>query len=232
MNTTVQPPRKIRSFVRREGRLTSGQARALDRYWQTYGVELTQEPIDLAGLFGRTAPCIIEIGFGMGEALTSLATVKPEYNFIGIEVYRPGVGALLKRAAELKLTNLRVFCADAVEVLQQAIPDASLHGVHIFFPDPWPKKRHHKRRLIQPEFVSLLTNKLAVNGYLHLATDWEPYAQQMLCVLSAEPRLQNKAGAQQFIPRPDYRPLTKFEQRGKRLGHSVWDLEFVKVTNI
>jgi tRNA (guanine-N7-)-methyltransferase len=181
--------------------------------------------LDLAATFGRTAPCVLEIGFGMGQATAQIAAALPGTDFIGIEVHPPGVGGLLKLIGEQQLTNLRLIRHDAVEVLDEMIAPASLAGVHIFFPDPWHKKRHHKRRLIQPAFVSALVTKLAPGGRLHCATDWQPYAEQMLEVLSAEPALVNCAGSG-YAPRPDYRPLTKFEARGLQLGHGVWDLVF------
>ena len=182
--------------------------------------------LDADAVFGRRAPTILEIGFGMGDATAHIAALLPEHDFIGCEVHEPGVGALLKRIGEQGLTNLRIVQHDAVQVLEHMIAPASLAGIHIFFPDPWHKKRHHKRRLIQPAFVAQLASRLAPGGYLHCATDWEPYAQQMLAVLSAEPALLNTA--QGYAPKPAYRPLTKFENRGLRLGHGVWDLVFTR----
>ncbi|AKJ28325.1 tRNA (guanine-N7)-methyltransferase [Caldimonas brevitalea] len=210
----------------RAGRTTEGQARALADLGPRYILPYQAAPLDVAAAFGRTAPTVFEIGFGMGEATAHIASVRPGDNFIGCEVHEPGVGALLKRIGEQGLTNLRIVRHDAVEALEQMITPGSLAGVHVFFPDPWHKKRHHKRRLIQPPFVALLASRLAPGGYLHCATDWEPYAQQMLEVLSAEPALRNTAEG--YAPKPDYRPLTKFENRGLKLGHGVWDLVFVK----
>jgi tRNA (guanine-N7-)-methyltransferase len=183
-------------------------------------------PVDCAALFGRRAPLVVEIGFGMGDATARIAQTRPDTDFVGIEVHTPGIGALLKRIGELDLANVRIVQHDAVDVLQHMVAPASLEGVHVFFPDPWHKKRHHKRRLIQPEFVSLLASRLAPDGIVHCATDWQPYAEQMLAVLSAEPLLANTAAS--YAPRPDYRPPTKFEQRGLRLGHGVWDLVFAR----
>jgi tRNA (guanine-N7-)-methyltransferase len=224
----VEHPRAIRSYVKRGGRTTEAQARALETLGPRFLLPFRQEPLDYAAVFGRTAPVVLEIGFGMGEASAHIAGVLPDHDFIGCEVHEPGVGALLKRIGEQGLTNMRLIQHDAVEVLEHMIPPASLAGVHIFFPDPWHKKRHHKRRLIQPPFVARLVTRLAPGGYLHCATDWEPYAQQMLEVLSAEPALRNSVEAGGYAPRPAYRPLTKFENRGLRLGHGVWDLVFIR----
>lgn len=219
-------PRTIRSYVMRAGRTTEGQARALSELGPRFVLPFAQQPLDLAAAFGRTAPVVFEIGFGMGDATAKIAQTLPDTDFIGCEVHEPGVGALLKQIGERGLTNLRIVQHDAVEVLEHMIRPGSLAGVHIFFPDPWHKKRHHKRRLIQPPFVAKLVQHLAPGGYLHCATDWEPYAQQMLEVLSAEPTLENTA--QGYAEKPAYRPLTKFENRGLRLGHGVWDLVFRK----
>jgi len=183
-------------------------------------------PLDFDQVFGRQAPTVLEIGFGMGDATASIAQALPGTDFIGVEVHTPGVGALLKRIGELQLTNLRLLQHDAVEVLEHMIAPGSLAGVHVFFPDPWHKKKHNKRRLIQPAFVSQLAGRIAPGGYLHCATDWQPYAEQMLEVLSAEPLLHNTAAG--YAPKPDYRPLTKFENRGLKLGHGVWDLVYLK----
>lgn len=221
--------RKVRSFVKREGRLTKGQAAALERSWPTMGLTHDQGLLDLTAVFGRQAPTVLEIGFGMGKSLVAMAAAAPEKNFIGIEVHRPGVGACLMDAEEAGLTNLRVFEHDAVEVLEDCIADGSLSTVQIYFPDPWHKKRHHKRRLIQPEFVELLRRKLAIGGIIHLATDWENYAEHMLEVMSSAKHWHNLSQTNTFIPRPPERPLTKFEQRGERLGHGVWDLKFERV---
>ena len=225
-NQPEQPPhRPIRSFVLRQGRLTPAQQRALDEAMPHYGVAYAQQLLDLAAVFGRSDSAkIVEIGFGMGETTAAIAQAQPECDFLGIEVHTPGVGSLLKQAQAQGLENVRIVQHDAVEVLRNMIPDASLDGVHIFFPDPWHKKRHHKRRLVQAEFVGLLAQKLKPGGYLHMATDWQEYAEWALEVLRAEPRLQNTA--QDYAPRPAYRPLTKFERRGLRLGHGVWDLIF------
>ncbi|MCK5639246.1 MAG: tRNA (guanosine(46)-N7)-methyltransferase TrmB [Gammaproteobacteria bacterium] len=218
--------RRIRSFVRREGRLTPGQQRALDSLWPRYGVEASDEKLDLPVLFGREAPTILEIGFGNGESLAQIAEAHPEQNYLGIEVHRPGVGRLLQRVEEKGLTNLRVMCADAIEVLNHQIPDNSLAGVYLFFPDPWHKKRHHKRRQVQPEWAQLIRQKLKPGGILHMATDWEDYAVYMLEVMGQAEGYRNLSADGDYVPKPDCRPLTKFEQRGQRLGHGVWDLMF------
>jgi len=226
MTFAARPHRPIRSFVRREGRITKAQERALTELWPRYGVDAGDAPLDFRALFGRAAPVHVEIGFGNGDVLAAMAARHPEYDYLGIEVHRPGIGALLRRLEAAGLGNARVMRADAKEVLARNIPDAALSAVNIFFPDPWPKKRHHKRRLIQPEFAELVRRKLQPGGMLHLATDWRDYAEQMLDVLSQTPGFENTAGAGAFAPRPEERPLTKFEQRGKRLGHEVYDLSF------
>ena len=218
--------RQIRSFVLRQGRVTNAQRRACEELLPVYGMPFVPAPLDLDRLFGRSAPKILEIGFGMGETTAAIAQAHPENDYLGIEVHTPGVGSLLKQVAELNLKNVRVIQHDAVEVLQQMIAAAALEGVHLFFPDPWPKKRHHKRRLIQPTFVTLLATRMKSGAYLHAATDWEDYAQQMLQVLSAEPALENTTT--DFAQRPASRPETKFERRGVKLGHRVWDLVFRK----
>jgi len=223
---SVSHPRGIRSYVLRTGRTTTGQAKAIETLGPKYLVPYQPQPVDLPALFGRSAPTILEIGFGMGEATAHIAGLMPEKNFLCCEVHTPGVGALLKRIGDLGLTNIRIVQHDAVEVLDHMLAPDALAGVHIFFPDPWHKARHNKRRLLQPPFVAKLLARLQPGGYLHCATDWEPYAQQMLEVLSAEPTLRNTADT--FAPRPDYRPLTKFENRGIRLGHGVWDVVFTK----
>jgi len=192
----------------------------------SYSIPFEEKLLDLDSIFGRSAPTFLEIGFGMGETTAAIAKAHPEYNYIGVEVHTPGVGGLLKQIEELKLTNLRIIQHDVVGVLQHALPAGCLDGVHIFFPDPWPKKRHHKRRLIQQEFIALLCRHLKPGGYIHAATDWKDYAEQILGVLSSEPQLTNTAA--DYAPRPQYRPLTKFEQRGLRLGHGVWDMIFRK----
>lgn len=216
--------RPVRSFVLRQGRLSPAQARALEQWLPRLGLPYAPKPLDFATAFGRSAPTILEIGFGMGETTAHIAAQQPEKNFLGIEVHTPGVGALLKLAGELGLANLRVVQHDAVEVLRHMIAPDALAGVHVFFPDPWPKKRHHKRRLLQAGFVHLLAQRLAPGGYLHVATDWQDYAREILATLQAEPLLTNTAP--DYTPRPEYRPLTKFEQRGLALGHGVWDLLF------
>ena len=219
--------RRIRSFVRREGRLTKGQERALQELWPVMGVEYRDEMLDLNQLFGREAPVVLEIGFGMGKSLVEMAAAAPETNFIGIEVHRPGVGACLSSAQDAGITNLRLFCHDAVEVLGQMIPDQSIDTLQLFFPDPWHKARHHKRRIVQPAFVQMLRPKLKIGGVFHMATDWENYAEHMLEVMNAAEGFVNTVEGD-YAPRPDSRPLTKFEQRGHRLGHGVWDLLFAR----
>ncbi|MCS6764878.1 MAG: tRNA (guanosine(46)-N7)-methyltransferase TrmB [Candidatus Protistobacter heckmanni] len=219
--------RGVRSFVMRAGRTTSGQQKALENLGPQFILPFQSAPLDWEAAFGRVgAPRIAEIGFGMGETTAHIAALLPQKDFLGMEVHEPGVGALLKRIGEQELPNLRILRHDAVEVMRQMIASDSLDGVHVFFPDPWHKKRHHKRRLIQPEFVSLLASRLKPGGYLHCATDWQPYAEQMLEVLSGEPQLRNTAP--DYAPRRDYRPVTKFEKRGLRLGHGVWDLVFTR----
>ena len=218
--------RPIRSFVRREGRLTKGQQRALETLWPRYGVDNDGGVLDLPALFGRDNPKVLEIGFGNGSSLAQMAAAFPDNDYLGIEVHRPGVGALLLLMEEQGLSNIRVLCADAVEVIKRRIPDAALDRVQLFFPDPWHKTRHHKRRIVQADFVALIARKLKPGGVFHLATDWEDYARQMLAVMSAAPGFCNQAGDDQYAPRPETRPLTKFEQRGQRLGHGVWDLLF------
>ena len=216
----------IRSFVLRQGRVSNAQQRYYEDMMPKIGVPYAAARLDLDAVFGRSAPKILEIGCGMGETSAAIAAAHPENDYLGLEVHTPGVGSLCKLIAEGDLANLRVCQHDAVEVLRDMISDDSLSGVHIFFPDPWPKARHHKRRLIQSPLVAMLAAKLKPGGYIHCATDWENYAEQMLAVLTAEPALENTAAG--FAPRPDYRPLTKFEQRGLRLGHGVWDLVFRK----
>ncbi len=217
----------IRSFVVRAGRMGPGQARALATLAPRWVVPFRPTPIDFAALFGRVAPVVVEIGFGMGQATAAMAAARRDVDFIGIEVHPPGVGALLQRIDEAALANVRIVQHDAVEVVESMIAPASLAGVHVFFPDPWPKKRHHKRRLMQPAFVRLLASRLAAGATLHCATDWEPYAEQMLAVLEAEPSLVNAAGAG-YAERPPARPLTRFEQRGIDRGHGVRDLVFAR----
>ena len=222
----VTPIRPIRSYVLRQGRVSNAQARAHHALLPVYGIHYTDQRLDLDAAFGRRAPKILEIGFGMGETTAAIAAAHPENDYLGIEVHTPGVGSLLKLIGERGLANLRLIQHDAVDVLRNMIPPASLDGAHIFFPDPWPKKRHHKRRLVQTDFVALLASRLKPGGYLHLATDWQEYAEQMLAVLCAEPQLENTAAG--YAARPDYRPQTKFETRGLKLGHGVWDIVFRK----
>ncbi len=218
------PRPAVRSYVVRPGRMGPGQQRALAEQGPHYLVPFAAQPLDLAQLFGRRAPVVLEIGFGMGDATAQVAAAQPDVDFIGVEVHPPGVGALLKRIGELRLGNLRIVQHDAVEVLQRMLQPGSLTAVHLWFPDPWHKTRHHKRRLVQTPLVRLLASRLAPGGTLHAATDWQPYAEQMLQVLVAEPMLVNTGAG--YVPKPDRRPLTKFEQRGLRLGHGVWDLVF------
>ncbi|MFT7227894.1 MAG: tRNA (guanine-N7-)-methyltransferase [Methylophilaceae bacterium] len=223
--------RKIRSFVLRQGRLTPAQERAFESTWPTFGLEYQKTPIDLNEIFGRTnaktdAKKVLEIGFGMGDATAKIAQTLPDHDLLAVEVHAPGVGALLKLIEEEDIDNIRIIQHDAVEVLNNMLADASLDGVHIFFPDPWHKKRHNKRRLIQSEFVKLLCSKLKVGAYLHVATDWGEYAEWVLDVLQAEPQLKNTA--ETYAEKPSYRPLTKFENRGIKLGHGVWDLVYLK----
>ncbi len=219
--------RRIRSFVLRQGRLTNGQARALEIGLPNFGVPYAPHALGLDALFGRdTSKKILEIGFGMGESTAKIAQTLPDYDFLAVEVHTPGVGSLLKLMLEQEIQNIRIIQHDAVEVLQNMLADNSLDGVHIFFPDPWHKKRHHKRRLIQAEFVKLLCRKLKVGAYIHVATDWQEYAEWVLEVLKSEPMLQNTAS--DFATKPSYRPLTKFENRGIKLGHGVWDMVFTR----
>jgi tRNA (guanine-N7-)-methyltransferase len=220
--------RRIRSFVLRQGRLTKGQERALEIGLPLFGIAYAEKLLDLNAVFNRTdSKKILEIGFGMGESTAKIAQTLPEHDFLAVEVHTPGVGSLLKLIQEQALTNICVIQHDVVEVLQHMIANASLDGVHIFFPDPWHKKRHHKRRLIQAEFVKLLCSKLKTGGYLHVATDWQEYAEWVLDVLNAELLLQNTVGS--YAEKPSYRPLTKFENRGIKLGHGVWDLVFTRI---
>jgi len=216
--------RPIRSFVLRQGRFSPAQRRAHEELLPRFGIAFAPAPLDLNSVFGRSAPKILEIGSGMGETTAAIAKTMPEFDFLAIEVHAPGVGSLLKHIAELGLANIRIAQHDAVEVVQHMIAPGTLAGIHIFFPDPWPKKRHHKRRLLQPALARALALRLAARGYLHVATDWEDYAAAILATLSAEPLLENTA--RDYAPRPSYRPLTKFERRGMRLGHGVWDIVF------
>lgn len=221
------PQRPIRSFVRREGRLTPGQQRAFTRGWPDWGIEYRPVPLDLGQVFGKAQPVFLEIGFGNGEALVEMAGRHPERHYLGIEVHRPGVGHLLLRLEETGCTNVRIIQHDAVEVLDRMLPDQSLAGVYLFFPDPWHKKRHHKRRILQPRLLDRLARVLIPGGLFHVATDWEDYARHMMTVLGKDAtRFENTAGPGRFATRPDERPQTKFEQRGRRLGHQVRDLIF------
>ncbi len=217
-------PKTIKSYVRRAGRTTTGQAKAFEDLGPRFLLNYRAEPLDATAAFGRNAPLILEIGFGMGEATAHIARVRPADNFLCCEVHEPGVGALLKRIGEQDISNIRILQHDAVEVIDHMLAPGSLDGIHIFFPDPWHKKKHNKRRLIQSPLVAKLAARLKPGGYLHCATDWQPYAQQMLEVLGQEPLLANTAEG--YAPQPDYRPLTKFENRGLRLGHGVWDIVF------
>ena len=216
------PP--IRSYVLRQGRFSPGQQRAFEDLMPRFGVAYEPRPLDLAAAFGRAAPTVAEIGFGMGETTARIAAEHPDTNYLCMEVHAPGVGSLLKQVEERALTNIRIVRHDAVEVLRDMVPESSLAGIHVFFPDPWPKKRHHKRRLVQPPFADLAASRLVPGGYIHVATDWQEYAEHVLAVLSATPGLANREDA--FAPRPASRPETKFERRGLKLGHGVWDIVF------
>jgi tRNA (guanine-N7-)-methyltransferase len=216
--------RGIKSYVLRQGRLTDAQARALQDYWPVYGIDYQPAQIDIIRIFGRTAPKILDIGTGMGASLIELAQQHPENDYLAIEVHRPGVGSLIRSAQQLGLTNIKVICHDAIDVLRQQIPVRSLDEVYLFFPDPWPKKRHHKRRLVSPLFLTLLKPKLKENARLFLATDWQDLAEHMLTVCDQDPDLLNIAGTGNYTPRPAWRPETKFETRGRKLDHGVWDL--------
>ena len=223
----VKHPQTIRSFVRRAGRTTTGQTKALQELGPKYIVPFTESAVDFDAIFGRHAPVIFEIGFGMGETTARIAQTRPDDNFFACEVHEPGVGALLKRIGDEGIENIRIVSHDAVEVLERMIPKNRLAGVHIYFPDPWHKKKHNKRRLIQPPFIAKLIQHIEPGGYLHCATDWAPYAEQMLDVLGAEPLLINDSQRPDgYADKPSYRPLTKFENRGLKLGHGVWDLVF------
>jgi tRNA (guanine-N7-)-methyltransferase len=219
--------RPIRSYVLRQGRITRAQERACAELLPRWGIPFAPRPLDLDAAFGRAAPRILEIGFGMGETTAAIAQENPDNDYLGVEVHTPGVGSLLHRITQLGLTNVRVIQHDAMEVVERMLAPATLDGVHVFFPDPWPKKRHHKRRLIRPAFVALLASRLKPGAYLHVATDWQEYAEHALEVLTAEPLLANTAAG--FAARPAYRPVTKFERRGQRLGHGVWDIVFSRV---
>jgi tRNA (guanine-N7-)-methyltransferase len=221
--------RKVRSFVKREGRLTKGQALALEKHWDEMGLNHENGLIDPIVLFGNHNPVVLEIGFGMGKSLVEMAKNDPEKNYIGVEVHRPGVGACIALAKEQGVTNLKVYEHDAIEVLADCIKDQSLSTVQLFFPDPWHKKKHHKRRIVKPEFVESIRQKLVIGGVFHMATDWENYAECMLEDMQSSPGYENLSETNDYVPRPDSRPLTKFENRGQRLGHGVWDLQFKRV---
>lgn len=221
-------PARIRSFIRRQGRATTGQKQALESHWGKYCLSPDQ-PLDRLAAFGREAPLIVEIGFGNGASLADMAEANPELNYLGIEVHRPGVGALMMALEERGICNVRIYHHDAIEILEQKLPDHSISGLHLFFPDPWHKRRHHKRRIVRPSFVALLERKLKAGGYFHAATDWHDYAVDMLTTLSVSGQLRNTSPTGDYCPRPDYRPLTKFENRGLKLGHGVWDLIFQRI---
>lgn len=218
---------RIKSFIRRIGRMTTAQRLALDTLWEKYCLN-HQQGSDFDTIFGRSAPVVLEIGFGNGESLAKTAEENPDRDYIGIEVHKPGVGNLLAQLERKGITNVRVYYHDAIEVLEQCIPDHSLSAIHLFFPDPWHKRKHHKRRIVRPSFILLMARKLVAGGYFHAATDWQHYAQHMLKVLTVATQFSNASAEQQYSPRPEYRPLTKFERRGLRLGHGVWDLIFIK----
>ncbi|MDD5580409.1 MAG: tRNA (guanosine(46)-N7)-methyltransferase TrmB [Methylobacter sp.] len=218
---------RIRSFIRRQGRITQGQQLALDNYWDRYCLD-SKVDYDFGRVFGRDAPLYVEIGFGNGDSLAKMAAANPDKDYIGIEVHRPGIGHLMLQLQQQGISNVRIYCHDAVEIFEQKITDNSVAGIYLFFPDPWPKQRHHKRRIVRPAFVELLVKKLKPGGYFHAATDWQNYAENMLAVLSAGTGMSNISTTGCYCERPDYRPLTKFEQRGLSLGHGVWDLIFKK----
>ncbi len=221
--------KSIRSYVVRAGRMTEGQKAAFDRFWPSYGLSLHNGRLDQQTVFGRSAPLVLEIGFGMGASLLEMIQSEPDRDFIGIEVHPPGVGRLISEAGKLGLDNLRVYLADAIDVLDDCIPDQSLTRAQLYFPDPWHKKKHNKRRIVQQSFVEKIREKLITGGVFHMATDWEPYAEHMMEVMSAAEGYANLAGAGNFSERPAFRPVTKFEKRGERLGHGVWDLLFERV---
>ena len=220
--------KSIRSFVIRAGRITDGQRQAMQQQWPKYGLSLYDGLLDLRRVFGNENPVVVEVGFGMGDSLLEMAANYPDINFIGIEVHPPGVGRLINEATVRDLSNIRVFCADANDVLEDCFADESILRMQLYFPDPWHKKKHNKRRIVQPEFVEKIRRKLVPAGHFHMATDWEPYAEHMMETMSEENGFNNLMPGQAFSPRPDYRPITKFERRGERLGHGVWDLIFVK----
>ncbi|GAB3478974.1 tRNA (guanosine(46)-N7)-methyltransferase TrmB [Marinomonas epiphytica] len=216
--------RTIRSFVVRGGRMTEGQQKTYDANWQVYGLELADGAIHYEQVFGRESDVVLEVGFGMGASLVEMAEKAPEKDFIGIEVHPPGVAKLMMLAQEKGIKNIRVYCDDAIEVMDKCLPKSAASAFQLFFPDPWHKKKHNKRRIVQPLFAQQVASVLKVGGYFHMATDWEPYAEHMLEVMEAEAGYENAAGLGQYFPRPEWRPLTKFEQRGEKLGHGVWDL--------
>ncbi|QBY03177.1 tRNA (guanosine(46)-N7)-methyltransferase TrmB [Thalassotalea sp. HSM 43] len=221
--------RKVRSYVKREGRLTKGQARALETLWDSMGLNHSDGMLTMSAVFGNDNPVTLEVGFGMGKSLVEMAKNDPERNFIGIEVHRPGVGACLALAEEQGVTNLRVYEHDAIEIIADCIPNGSIDTMQLFFPDPWHKARHHKRRIVKPEFIESIRQLLRVGGVFHMATDWENYAECMLDDMSGAPGFKNLSENGDYVPRPDSRPLTKFENRGQNLGHGVWDLQFEKI---
>lgn len=220
--------KSIRSFVIRGGRITEGQRNAFEQWWPTFGLSLFGGTLDSTEAFQREAPLVLEVGFGMGDSLLQMAIAEPDKNFIGIEVHPPGVGRLIHLAGKAELSNLKIYMADAVDVLHDCIPHASIDRLQLYFPDPWHKKKHHKRRIVQPEFIQLVESRLKPNGRFHMATDWAHYAEYMLELMSSASGFTNTAGEYCFAPKPDYRPLTKFEARGERLGHGVWDIVFEK----
>jgi len=226
----MQNLKPIRSFVRREGRMSENQKRAINLYWESIGIDLQDEPIDLNNLFNRPAKKILDIGFGMGHSLIEAAMNNPDIDYVGVEVYRPGIGTLLDAVAKNSIKNIKIFNADVIEVLKTSIPDLSLDTVQIFFPDPWPKKRHHKRRLVQLSFIEVIYKKLKENGQLHLVSDWEDYASHMQNVLSSSSGFRNLIGDKNFLDENTDRPTTKYEQRGKRLGHQIYEMIYVKNT--
>ncbi|EUD06884.1 tRNA (guanosine(46)-N7)-methyltransferase TrmB [Providencia alcalifaciens] len=221
--------RRVRSFVRRQGRLTKHQEEALESEWAEMGIDFVNEPFDFAKLFNNSNPVTLEIGFGMGASLVTMAAQNPDKNFLGIEVHAPGVGACLASAKEENVTNLRVMCHDAIEVLDFMIPNGSLEMVQLFFPDPWHKAKHNKRRIVQVPFAEKIRSKLIDGGVFHMATDWEPYAEHMLEVMTSVAGYENVSTTEDYVPRPESRPETKFEKRGQRLGHGVWDLMFKRI---
>ncbi|PPC74455.1 tRNA (guanosine(46)-N7)-methyltransferase TrmB [Pokkaliibacter plantistimulans] len=218
--------REVRSFVKRVGRRTPSQERALEQHFAVYGLRLDNGLINPADIYGREAPLVVEIGFGMGDSMVAMAAAMPDKNFLGIEVHEPGVGRLLNNVSLQGLSNVRVYCDDAVKVLADCLADASIDTLQLFFPDPWPKKKHHKRRIVQPDFVEKLRSKLKLGGVFHMATDWQPYAEHMMEVMTMAPGYSNVQGVGEYSPQPEWRPVTKFQRRGENLGHGVWDLMF------